>query len=61
MKENTCKKKGCEKLIPDGEKYCSYHKMMKAEHRGTIIKRTLSIIGLTLLTAATKGKIKPKL
>lgn len=58
MKVSICKVKGCEKQILDGEKCCSYHKKKKAENRGTMVKRALTIAaGATFL--AITGKLKP--
>ncbi|SPS11320.1 hypothetical protein AMHIJAGA_01254 [Lactococcus lactis] len=60
MEQNICKAKGCNTEIPSGDKYCSYHKNKRAEHRGTIIKTGLGLAGSVVLAVVTKGKFKPK-
>ncbi|QGG97211.1 hypothetical protein EA459_00175 [Streptococcus dysgalactiae subsp. dysgalactiae] len=60
MEQNICKAKGCNTEIPSGDKYCSYHKNKRAEHRGTIIKRRTALAFSVALAVLTKGKIKPK-
>ena len=63
--EKKCKKKKCQRILPDGYKYkycenCRIEQAQKARNHGKGGLGVVATVGSVALAMITKGKIDPK-
>lgn len=62
--EKKCKNKKCQRILPDGYKHkycenCRNEQAQKAKNFGKGALSVVAVVGGTLITVATRGKINP--
>ena len=65
MESKKCKNKKCQRQLPEGYKHqycekCRNEQVNRIKDTGKAVLSVAILIGGTVLTIATKGKIKPK-